>query len=141
MPIQIRLEGDPAKGPRFAAGLEDLEKIVIGRDAAHCQVVFPADDTRVGRQHCTLEQITGRYRVRVNQEDVVLCDGRRVYDNDELPFERAFKLQLGRTGPVLLVRTSLEGLVTDARLQDLDDSVIAKIRESAEGGRRGQRLA
>ena len=141
MPIQIRYEGDPAKGPRFASGLEELEKIVIGRDAAHCQVAFPADDTRVGRQHCTLEQITGRYRVRVNQEDVVLCDGRRVYDNDELPFERAFKLQLGRTGPVLLVRTSLEGLVTDARLQDLDDSVVAKIRQSAAGGRRGQRLA
>ena len=141
MPIEIRYEGNPAKGPRFAAGLEESEKIVIGRDATHCQVVFPADDTRVGRQHCTLEQITGRYRVRVNQEDVVLCDGRRVYDNDELPFERAFKLQLGRTGPILLVRTSLEGLVTDARLQDLDDSIVAKIRESAEGGRRGQRLA
>jgi hypothetical protein len=141
MPIEIRYEGNPAQGPRFAAGLEESEKIVIGRDATHCQVVFPADDTRVGRQHCTLEQITGRYRVRVNQEDVVLCDGRRVYDNDELPFERAFKLQLGRTGPILLVRTSLEGLVTDARLQDLDDSIVAKIRESAEGGRRGQRLA
>ena len=44
MPIQIRYEGDPAKGPHFAAGLEELEKIVIGRDGTHCQVVFPADD-------------------------------------------------------------------------------------------------
>jgi hypothetical protein len=141
MPIQIRFEGDPAKGPRFAPGLDELERIVIGRDAAHCQVVFAADDTRVGRQHCTLEQITGRYRVRVNQEDVVLCDGRRVYDNDELPFEREFQLQLGRTGPVLLVRTFLQGLVTDTRLQDLDESVVAKIRQTAQGARRGQTVA
>lgn len=112
MPIHIRFQGvaEPGKQPQLFN--DDVQKIAIGRDPARCQIVFPENDTLVGREHCILERQAGRYRVRVNQEDVVLCDGKRMADNDQLPLERECKLQIGKQGPTLLVRTFLAGKPT-----------------------------
>jgi hypothetical protein len=108
MPIHIRFQegGEPNKElPTFQ---DSVKEIVIGRDPARCQVVFSGDN-RVGREHCVLERHVGRYRVRVNQEDVVLVNGRRVFDNEQLPPSGECQVQLGDPGPTLLVRTWLDG--------------------------------
>jgi Trypsin-like peptidase domain/FHA domain len=108
MPIDIRFEGDSRRQLSFD---DAVEKIAIGRDP-HCQITFPETDTRVGRRHCTLEEANGRYRIRVNQGDVVIRDGRRVCDGDELPLDQECKLRLGVAGPILCVRSWLPGVPT-----------------------------
>ncbi len=135
MPIRIRFQDDSGKELTFD---DVVEKLVIGRDPAHCQIVFPADDTRVGRQHCLLEHVAGRYRVRVNQEDVVLRDGQRLFDGEELPLDRECKLRFGTAGPVLVVRTWLPGVPTDLSGQDLQMSVPEQVRKTARSVRRSR---
>ncbi len=60
MPITIRLQGqdgaEPSKKWEFN---DDVQKIVIGRDSTRCQVVFPEDDVRVGREHCRIGASVG----------------------------------------------------------------------------------
>jgi hypothetical protein len=112
MPIHIQFLEGAEPGKELQVFDDAFERIVIGRDANRCQVVFPEHDTRVGRVHCTFEQQVGRYRLRVNQEDVVLLDGNRVSDNDQLPLDHDCKLQLGNPGPILVVRSWIAGAPT-----------------------------
>lgn len=47
---------------------DDVAQITFGRDADQCDVVFPPDETLVGRQHCALRLELGRYRLVLNDE-------------------------------------------------------------------------
>ena len=138
MPIHIRFQegGDPNKElPTFQ---DSVERIVIGRNPDRCQVVFPGDN-RVGREHCVLERDVGRYRVRVNQEDVVLVNGRRVADGEQLPRDGECRMQLGDPGPTLVVRTWLDGVPTTGLEPQADVPVLMERLQKRE--RSGFRLS
>jgi hypothetical protein len=113
---------------------DEVDRIVIGRDPVRCRVVFPPEETRVGRQHCALVQELGRYRIEVNRDDVVQLDGHRVVFGTELPPD--CQLRLGEQGPLVAVRTRLSGdfLPTiDTDPQEGMDAAVVKI------GRKGRR--
>src|SRR5437867_11414366 len=102
MGLRIRFEGGPRAGELLFFD-DTAERIVFGRDPVRCQVVFPADETRIGREHCALVRVLGRYRLALDQEHVVLVDGRMARDGTELG--TAADLQLGPENPRLVVET------------------------------------
>lgn len=102
MSIRLRFQGG-ARAGEVVAFDDGRERIAIGRDPDRCDVLFPADETQVGREHCALERVLGRYRLVLNADNVVLLDGRHAEDGDELPPEA--ELQLGPRGPTLVVTT------------------------------------
>jgi hypothetical protein len=115
VPVEVRLEEENAT--KQAWHFEEKDGIItIGRDAAFCRVVIPSDNPRVGRQHCALEPVAGRYRVRVNQEDAVFLDGLRLDDNEQLVLGKNCHVRLGskKDGPLLVVCTLLPGTATVA---------------------------
>lgn len=104
MPLRIRFQGGTRAGESQEFP-DDMERIVVGRDPVRCQLVFPREETCVGREHCAFVRKLGRYRLEVNPEDVVKVDAKRVSVPIELPPE--CEVQIGIGGPVLIVRTSL----------------------------------
>lgn len=103
MTLQIRFQGGSRAGQSLEFG-DEVERITIGRDADQCDVVFPPDETLVGRQHCALQLELGRYRLVLNEDNVVWLNGEIASDDDELTEE--CDLQLGENGPVLVIRTA-----------------------------------
>jgi len=100
MGVTIRFQGGERAGE--AVDFDDsVETIVIGRDPDKCQVVFPPGETKVGREHCALKRVLGRYRLQLNKDNPVLVDGKLAMDDQEL--SAAADLQLGRDGPKLVL--------------------------------------
>src|SRR5262245_51398694 len=102
MALKVRFANGPRADEVISFG-DEVERIVLGRDPARCDVVFPADERLVGREHCALERVLGRYRLVLNGSDLVLVDGRPASEGQELA--DLVTLQLGRGGPVLQVKT------------------------------------
>ena len=89
---------------------DDVGRIVIGRDPDQCQVVFPPDEIRVGRVHCSLTRFAHRYRLSYSPRyhlfvnDRPARDGQWVNDRDEI--------KLGPSGPKIVVEVcGLGGLM------------------------------
>jgi hypothetical protein len=137
MPILIRF----ADGPRAGNVLpfdDSVDKIVIGRDPARCQVLFPPDETRVGREHCALQRKLGRYEVEVNRDDVVQLNGERVRVLTELPAECT--LQIGAGGPLLILQSSLTALPS-TRGKNRQDGIGTILKRTSEETRRNRVVA
>ena len=103
MPITIRFQGGKLAGQVKTFG-DEIEIITIGRNPDRCQVVFPPEETHVGREHCALKRSLGRYRLQLNGEDRVLVNGREGYHEEELPVSA--DLRLGPAGPQIVVTTT-----------------------------------
>lgn len=101
MALRIRFEGGPNAGKVLSFG-DEVEIVAIGRDPDRCQVLFPADETQVGREHCALKRILGRYRLTLNAENPVFIDGKPARPDQEIGAGEA-DLQLGRSGPKLVL--------------------------------------
>jgi hypothetical protein len=81
---------------------DEVKEVVFGRDPALCQVVFPADMTVVGREHCALRREVGTYRLEVRGDHLVTLDGKTAMDGEEVPEQ--CELQLGPDGPTLILK-------------------------------------
>jgi hypothetical protein len=103
MPVTIRFQGGKLAG-QVKHFPDDVEIITIGRNPERCQVIFPPDETHVGREHCALKRSLGRYRLILNGEDRVMVNGREGYHEEELP--ASADLRLGPAGPQIVVTTS-----------------------------------
>lgn len=63
--IRFQLKSSEPKNYKFD---DDIVEITLGRDPALCQVVFPAEETLVGRQHCVINELAGRYRLETTRQ-------------------------------------------------------------------------
>jgi Trypsin-like peptidase domain len=106
MPINIQIQRGPVAEKNIKFG-DDIDIINIGRDSTQCQVVFLPDETLVGRQHCVLLSIAGRYRLETNGNNLVLVNGVPVVGNLDLKPDQDTELQLGRGGPIVRVHPTL----------------------------------
>lgn len=86
----VHIDG-PLAGKTQVFG-EDKDRIVFGRDASQCDVVWPADFTSVSRQHFALVRTTGGYRFELG-DNPVLLDGKPAYQDQYI--EDSAELQLG----------------------------------------------
>jgi hypothetical protein len=102
MSLKITIVKGPGAGAvhEFPATVEHVE---IGRDPAHCAVVFPADATAIGRRHLVIQRLAGRYKLEVNLRNPVLLDGRTPFDGEELGPSQ--EIDLGHGAAVLRVET------------------------------------
>ncbi len=138
MSLKIHFQGGSQAGQVLAFG-DDVELITIGRDAAKCQVVFPADQTKVGREHCSLRRALGRYRLVLNKDDLVFVNGQRVVDGHELPANA--DLQLGAGGPTLVVESSLAENLLPTQMHGRQRGQTTMLRDTEKAARRGWMLA
>ncbi len=102
MPIRITFSDGDRAGHTLEYA-DDVDRIAIGRDPAKCRIVFPPDLTAVGREHCALRRVVGRYRLVLSGVHAVLVNGNPARDDQELPVLAT--VQIGGGGPVLQVET------------------------------------
>ena len=102
MALTIKPRGGALAGQTFSFP-DEKETIILGRDPARCDVVFPPELRRVGREHCALRRELGRYKLQLNHDNPVWVEGQPAYDDQTLPPET--ELQLGKGGPRLAVLT------------------------------------
>lgn len=96
MALKITHIDGPLAGRTQSFG-DDKARIVFGRDASKCDVVWPADYVAVSRQHFALVQTTGGYRFELG-DNPVLVDGKTAYQDQYI--ETNVELQLGdASGP------------------------------------------
>ena len=138
MALEIHFQGGPQAGQVVKFG-DDVPQVIIGRDPAHCQVVLPADQTKVGREHCSLRRELGRYRLVLNKQDQVLVNGKHVLDGHELG--PTADLQLGVGGPVLVVKTSLAEGFAPTMDQGHQRGLTSIERDTERSAKRGLWLA
>jgi hypothetical protein len=100
--LRIRFQGGPRAGETLEIG-DDVESIVFGRDPEKCKVLFPAQETSVGREHCAIKRVLGRYRLVLNGDNSVLVDGRPAHPDQGI--DASVDLQLGAHGPKMIVET------------------------------------
>jgi hypothetical protein len=103
MAITIQFQGGKLAGKVISFD-DHVETIKIGRNPGQCQVVFPPDETHVGREHFALQRVLGRYRVILNGEDRVFINGKEAYHEQELP--DSADIRLGPQGPQIVATTS-----------------------------------
>jgi S1-C subfamily serine protease len=112
--IRIRFKG----GLRAGESLEfddQVELVTIGRDPEKCQVALPPSEMGVGREHCSLKRVLGRYRLVVNEVNAVFFDGERAVHDQLLSQE--VDIQLGKGGPELVVETVSESVLASTEGQ------------------------
>ena len=93
-------------GVRTGESLEfgdDIESIGIGRDPERCQVVIPPDVRTVGREHCTLSRVRGRYYIEMAADKKVTLEGNLMDTVQAIPEDCV--IQIGPDGPKLRVIT------------------------------------
>lgn len=93
---------------------DDVERVRFGRDPEHCEVVFPADEMNVSREHCALRRVLGRYRLILNGENSVFIDGRVAHEDQIL--EDVCEVRLGDDGPVLTIETTGRNNLAETRV-------------------------
>ncbi|MBN1435650.1 MAG: trypsin-like peptidase domain-containing protein [Sedimentisphaerales bacterium] len=96
MGLKIRFQDGEFAGKELEFG-DDIEQIVLGRDPAKCQVVFPPDNRYVSREHCAIRRKLGRYYLHITEDRLVLLNGMPAEHGDKLP-PRGI-MQLGSEGP------------------------------------------
>ncbi|HEX8165109.1 MAG TPA: trypsin-like peptidase domain-containing protein [Beijerinckiaceae bacterium] len=93
---------------------DDRERVVIGRDPTHCDVVFPPHITIVGRRHMALvRKLSGDYAVDLFGDHYVAIDGRPADPQAAVPSGATIMLgdRLGPTFSVAVDRSAAaEGL-------------------------------
>ena len=82
---------------------DDIESIQIGRDPQRCKVVIPPDVTTVGREHCTLSRVRGRYYMEMAAEKKVTLEGNLMDTVQAIPEDCV--VQIGPGGPKLRIMT------------------------------------
>lgn len=139
MGLKVRYATGPRTGTVLAFS-DEMDHIVLGRDASHCQVTFPAEERMVGREHCALERVLGRYRLVLNGADLVLVDGKPAVEGQELADQAS--LQLGVGGPVVDVRTFRNPRLAPTEVQALpvQQTLGSLMAETATAARRSGRL-
>lgn len=103
MSLKLEFLDGPLEGRVFNFP-SDQHVIEIGRDPDHCQVVFPADFTSVGRRHLVIRQVGGRYRLETHPGNAVVVDGREPLDGE--PLGRSQVVGLGRSAARMKLTTS-----------------------------------
>ena len=83
---------------------DDIESIQNGRDPQRCKVVIPPDVTTVGREHCTLSRVRGRYYMEMAAEKKVTLEGNLMDTVQAIPEDCV--VQIGPGGPKLRIMTS-----------------------------------
>lgn len=102
MAIRIRFQGGAKAGQILSFG-DEVEWIAFGRNPEKCQVLFPADETQVAREHFALKRVLGGYRLVLKGNGRVQVDGKPGHDDQEL--DAVADLQLGLEGPRLVLET------------------------------------
>jgi len=125
MALRIRFQDGPQAGS-WLDFEDDRTEIRFGRNPATCDVVFPANDTRVSREHFLLRRLLGNYRLVTNRETPVYVDG--VPGHDDQIVEPLSELQIGLGGPRILVEPLGEAALSATqgfkrRLPTLHESV------------------
>ena len=138
MALAIHFVGGKRAGEVLQFG-DEVERVAIGRDGDKCQVVFPPNETKVGREHCALRRELGRYRLVLNRDDIVLVGGKPARDGQELGGET--EMQLGRQGPTLVVRTSLSDKLLPTADRGHQRGQATILRDTERAARRGWFLA
>lgn len=82
---------------------DEIESIAIGRDPERCKVVIPPDVTTVGREHCTLSRVRGRYYMEMAAEKKVTLEGNLMETVQAIPEDCV--VQIGPNGPKLRITT------------------------------------
>ena len=106
---------------------DDVEQIHLGRDPERCQVVLPADQTMVGREHCTITRGSGRYFLEMGPDRAVRLNGQLVEGGCVLPM--AGELQLGPSGPKLSYTWQKNAGLQATTPQEIDPEEVLR-RES-----------
>jgi len=138
MAITIRFQGGQRAGETVAFD-DSQQRITLGRDAAQCDVVFPAEETQVGREHFALIRELGRYRVSLNQENLVLINGQPAIDEQELP--PTADLQIGPNGPKLVIETMHNQSLPSTAFQGKRPGQPTMIRSAGKSAAAGRRIA
>jgi S1-C subfamily serine protease len=139
MGLKVRFATGPRTGA-VQAFPDDAERIVLGRDPTRCQVVFPAEERVVGREHCALERVLGRYRLVLNGADLVLVDSQPAVEGQELGDQAS--LQLGVGGPVVDVRTFRNPRLAATQIQTLptQQTLGSRMASATSSARRNRHL-
>ena len=139
MGLRIRFEDGPRAG-RAVEFPDNIETIVMGRDPRKCQVVFPPDQTKVGREHCALRRELGEYKLQLTSDNLVLVNGEPAIDGEEIGVSA--ELQLGSDGPRLARETTERpgmATVVDQRLHLGKAAIIRDAGRAAKKGKRAER--
>jgi hypothetical protein len=138
MGLTIRFRAGPSSGRKITVK-DDVDMVVFGRDRDRCHVVFPADETKVGREHFALKRVLGRYRLVLNADNLVLVNGRPGVDDQEL--EEIAEMQLGPGGPKLVVERWRESELTATLAQGRRPSRGTLVQEAHVAAHRSARFA
>ena len=138
MAITIRFQGGTRAGESVVFD-DAKQRISLGRDAARCDVVFPADETQVGREHCALVRELGRYRLSLNQDNLVLVNGQPAVDEQELP--PTADVQMGPNGPRLVVETMHDQSLPSTAFQGKRPGQPTLIRSAGQTAKAGRQVA
>ncbi|MGO8704309.1 MAG: trypsin-like peptidase domain-containing protein [Candidatus Brocadiia bacterium] len=138
MGLTIRFQGGARAGEVLDFG-DQVETVVFGRDADRCQVVFPPDETKVGREHCALRRVLGRYRLQLNKDNLVLLDGKPAMEDQELG--ATADLQLGPDGPRLIAETTGKAGLLPTMDQGRRVGQATMVRDAGRTARKGRNLA
>ncbi len=140
MPINIQIQRSAIAEKNVLFG-DDIDIINIGRDPTQCQVVFLPDETLVGRQHCVLISVAGRYRLETNGNNLVLVNGQPVVGNLDLSPDLDTELQLGNGGPIVRVHPTLNADLPPTVGRVSQPGLSAITRDAYLRSRKSMRLA
>jgi len=135
---KIRFQGGERAG-KVREFDDEVKTIVIGRDPNKCQVVLPPEETKVGREHCALKRVLGRYRLQLNRDNLVLVDGKTAVDDQEL--DESADLQLGPGGPKLVVETEREARLEPTVRHGRRPGLGTMIRGAVQSAERARNVA
>ncbi len=138
MPLKIHFVEGARAGETLELG-DDQDQIVIGRDGGKCDVVFPPEETKVGREHCALRRVLGRYRLVLNGRNLVLVGGKPAVDDQEVLNHS--RVQLGPDGPVIQLESSLNASYMVTEAQEAIPTKASVIEELQQSARRGRNIA
>ncbi len=138
MSLEVHFRGGAEAGRRLAFD-DSIQQITFGRDPQLCQVVFPPDMTQVGREHFALQRQIGHYRLVLNRSAVVLLNGQRAVDGQELP-NRA-EIQVGQGGPQLVLLTTASNQLPETVGRSPEAGQVTRLRGAERTARTGRRLA
>jgi hypothetical protein len=138
MGLTIRFQGGARAGEVLDFD-DQVETVVFGRDPDRCQVVFPPEETKVGREHCALKRVLGRYRLQLNKDNLVLLDGRPAMEDQELG--EAADLQLGPDGPRLIAETTGKAGLAPTMDQGQRPGRATLVRNAGRTARKGRNIA
>jgi hypothetical protein len=138
MGLTIRFQGGVRAGEVLDFD-DQVETVVFGRDPDRCQVVFPPEETKVGREHCALKRVLGRYRLQLNKDNLVLLDGKPAMEDQELG--EAADLQLGPDGPRLIAETTGKAGLAPTMDQGRRPGRATLVRDASRTARKGRNIA